>query len=256
MRKLLFTAALATTTIALVACKETTGGEGATTVDRAVISTTGTLADDLARDSVGEWGFGDSIAPARGVKLKTNWPGGSYADVFNDSNYVHWADAEKIGIKPIETTRDHWQLRRPLVKITSCADFYVEPLNYSKPYLVPEAADMIHEVGRRFNSYLRERGGGDYRIKVTSVTRTADNVRRLRRRNSNAVDSSVHKLGTTVDISWARFVRDSQTCIDRGSDDLKALLAEVLLEMRSEGKIWVKYEQKQPCFHITARPKK
>ncbi len=210
---------------------------------------------DITSDTVGQWSMGDSIAPARGVKLKTNWPGGSYAEVFNDSNYVHWADAEKIGIDPIVTTRDHWQLKRPLVKIASCEYYYVEPLTFSKPYMVPEGAEMVNEIGRRFHDSLQARGGGDYRLRITSVTRTADNVRRLRRRNRNAVDSSVHKFGTTVDISWARFTRDSETCTDRGSVDLKALLAEVLLDMRREGKIWVKYEMKQPCFHITARPK-
>ncbi|MCH5245046.1 MAG: hypothetical protein J1E84_01180 [Muribaculaceae bacterium] len=209
---------------------------------------------DIFRDTVGQWGFGDSIAPARGVKLNTRSLGAPYADVFNDSNYLHWDDAVKIGIDPITDTYDYWNLKRPVVKIVSCADFYVDELNFSKPYLVPEAAAMVHEIGRRFRDELAARGGGDYRFKITSVMRTADDVRRLRRRNSNAVDSSVHQLGTTVDISYARFIRDSQTCIDRSNDDLKALLAEILYDMRNEGKCLVKYEIKQPCFHISARP--
>ncbi|MDE5750275.1 MAG: hypothetical protein K2H87_05855, partial [Duncaniella sp.] len=28
---------------------------------------------------------------------------------------------------------------------------------------------------------------------------------------------------------------------------------EVLRAMREEGKLWVKYERGQPCYHITAR---
>lgn len=253
MRRLISASILAA--ILSASCSRGDAGRG---VDRVSIDdgNAPALTIDITSDTIGQWGFGDSIAPARGVRLKNRWVGGSYAEVFNDSNHVHWADAEKIGIAPIESTRDHWQLRRPLVKIVPCADFYVDTLTHSKPYLVPEAADMLHEVGRRFRDSLQARGGGDYRIKVTSVTRTADNVRRLRRRNSNAVDSSVHKLGTTVDISWARFVRDNRNCIDRGTDDLKELLAEILYEMRREGKIWVKYERKQPCFHITVRPRK
>ena len=176
---------------------------------------------------------------------------GSYKDEFNDSNYIHWADAEKIGIEPLTDTRSHWR-GRPLVKIRSCSDFYVEELTHSRPYLVPEAALTLHEIGRRFNDTLRSRGGGDYLIRVTSVLRTPETVARLKRSNRNAVDSSVHQLGTTVDISYARFAAYS-SAKPRSMDDLKLILAEVLSAMRSEGKIWVKHERHQPCFHITAR---
>ena len=144
---------------------------------------------------------------------------------------------------------------RPLEKVVSCRDFYVEPLTYSRPYLVPRAAALLHEVGRRFNDTLASRGGGAYRIKVTSVLRTPEAVARLRRRNKNAVDSSVHQLGTTFDISYSRFAAFNDS-LPRSAVDLKGILAEVLYAMREEGKIWVKYEKKQPCFHISARPEK
>lgn len=111
---------------------------------------------------------------------------------------------------------------------------------------------MLHEIGRRFNDTLAARGGGKYRIKVTSVLRTPETVRRLRRANGNAVDSSVHQLGTTVDISYVRFAVDA-TEKTHSAEELKGVLAEVLYAMREEGKCWVKYEIKQPCFHVTAR---
>ena len=116
--------------------------------------------------------------------------------------------------------------------------------------MVPEGAAMLHEIGRRFRDSLEARGGGDYRIKVTSVLRTPMSVKRLRRANRNAVDSSVHQLGTTVDISYSRFAPDSDR-IPRSMEDLKNLLGEVLWAMRAEGKCLVKYERKQPCFHVT-----
>lgn len=202
-------------------------------------------------DSADIWNHPLAEMPEPTVALPLKWHK-TYSKEFNDSNYVHWAAAERIGIIPLSDTRSHWQLRRPLVKIVSCADFYVEPLTHSRPYLVPEAALMLHEIGRRFNDTLRVRGGGDYRIKVTSVLRTPESVSRLRRSNRNAVDSSVHQLGTTVDISYARFAADSRR-IARSAVDLKAILAEVLDAMRSEGRCYVKYEHKQPCFHITVR---
>ena len=65
----------------------------------------------------------------------------------------------------------------------------------------------------------------------------------------------MHQLGTTFDISYSSFIANSDAN-PRSVDDLKGILAEVLKAMREEEKIWVKYEVKQPCFHITARKPK
>lgn len=206
---------------------------------------------DLMVDSVSAFDHPLEEMPEPTQALPMKWRG-DYNRTFNDSNHVHWTEAARIGIEPMSDTRSHWQSRRPLVKVTSCKDFYVENLTHSRPYLVPEAHAMLHEIGRRFKDTLQARGGGDYRIRVTSVLRTPESVRKLRRSNANATDSSVHQLGTTIDISYARFAADSNR-LPRSASDLKAILAEVLLAMRNEGKCWVKYEHKQPCFHITVR---
>ncbi|MEZ3564094.1 hypothetical protein EEL51_12620 [Muribaculaceae bacterium Isolate-110 (HZI)] len=184
-------------------------------------------------------------------RIKVNYFG-NLRPYFNDSNYVHWQEAESYGLQPLSDTRSHWQLNRPIVKVTTCADYFLDTLIFSRPYLVPEAAATLREIGHRFRDTIAARGGGDYRIKVTSVLRTPQTVRRLRRRNRNAIDSSVHQLGTTFDISYASFVASSPAPA-RSVDDLKGILAEVLKAMREENKIWVKYEVGQPCFHITAR---
>ncbi len=204
---------------------------------------------DLDADSVSAYNHPLSEMPDPNTKLSVRRIG-RLDEIFNDSNYVHWAAAERIGIEPLSDTRSHLATSRPLVKVTSCPDFYVEELTYSRPYMVPEGAVMLHEIGRRFNDSLAKRSGARYRLKVTSVLRTPESVRRLRRTNRNAVDSSVHQLGTTVDISYSRFVADDSN-IAHSAEELKALLAEVLLAMRQEGKCLVKYEIKQPCFHIT-----
>ena len=184
--------------------------------------------------------------------LPTLWRG-NYLKDFNDSNYVHWADAERIGIQPLTDTRSHLFTSRPLVRITSCEDFYLENLTHSEPYLVPEAAQLLHDIGSRFNAILAANGGARYRIKVTSVLRTPERIRKLRRTNRNAVDSSVHQLGTTFDISHSRFIPDSPQPA-YSSEDLKQALASVLDQLRAEGRCYVKHERKQPCFHISARP--
>lgn len=205
---------------------------------------------DMRGDSLSEYAsvYDGPVSPA--LHLKTNAIG-LYPNVFNDSNIYHWQAAEKIGIEPLTSLRSHWQLKNPIVKIQSCADFFIEPLTHSAPFLVTKSAVRLHEIGHRFRDSLAARGGGDYRIRVTSVTRTAANVRKLRRRNRNAVDSSVHQLGTTFDISYSSFAISSPD-VPRTNEQLKALLAEVLFAMQQEKKILVKYEKKQPCFHITA----
>lgn len=186
------------------------------------------------------------------IKMKINGVGGTLGRVFNDSNYLHYAAAEDIGITPIYNIAELRRLRRPLVKIASCREYYVDELTHSYPYLVPEAADLLKEIGARFNDSLSARGGGSYRLKITSVLRTPATVNKLRRVNRNATDSSAHQFATTFDISYAKFICDSLT-VNRTQEDLKNLLGEVLLAVRGEGKCYVKYERKQGCFHITAR---
>lgn len=173
-------------------------------------------------------------------------------DVLNDSNYVHLNDAQEIGIQPITDAASCWHLSQPIVKVESCSDFFLDSLSHSVPYLVPRASERLHEIGERFRDSLATRGGGDYRIRVTSVTRTPMSVAQLRRTNNNASENSAHCYATTFDISYARFAADSER-MPNAPEDLKSILAEVIIAMRDEGKLWVKYEQKQPCFHITAR---
>ena len=194
----------------------------------------------------------DSMPDEGCVKMKINSVGGYLARVFNDSNYVHYAVAESIGIKPIALLSDAWNLRRPLHHIRSCREYYVDNLTHSYPYLVPEAASLLKDIGAAFIDSLQSRGGGSYRIKVTSVLRTPTTVKKLRRINRNAVDSSTHQFATTFDVSYAKFICDSVT-VSRTQEDQKNLLAEVLADMRRAGRCYVKYERRQGCFHITAR---
>ena len=212
-----------------------------------------TNINDLETDTVSSHLAHLDEMPEPTERLKVNYFGNMH-QYFNDSNYIHWQEAEIIGIEPLTDTRSHWQLKEPIVKVTSCEDFFIDSLIYSRPYLVPIAAARLHEIGRRFRDTIASRGGGDYRIKVTSLLRTPRTVKRLRRRNRNAIDSSVHQLATTFDISYATFIADNSDN-PRSVDDLKGILGEVLKAMREEGKLWVKHERGQPCFHITARKK-
>lgn len=193
----------------------------------------------------------DSMPPG-GIKMKINPLGGSLGRVFNDSNKFHIAVAEEKGIRPLHTLADVWQEGSKLERIQTCEAYYVDNLTHSLPYLTPRAHRLLTDIGLAFRDSLRSRGGGYYRIKVTSVLRTPSLVKRLRRRNRNAVDTSAHLYGTTFDISYLRFICDSVD-IPRTQEDMKNLLGEVVEDQRNRGRCFVKYERKQNCFHITAR---
>ena len=119
---------------------------------------------------------------------------------------------------------------------------------------MPHAADLLRDICRRFADSLAARGGGAYRPKVTSVLRTPMTVGRLRRVNGNATTESAHQYGTTFDISYSKFVCDDTTATLRTFEDLKNLLAEIIFDLRKQGRCLVKHERRQACFHITAAP--
>ena len=205
------------------------------------------------RDSVpAHWT--DSMPDDECIKMKVRMlPGGPLARVFNDSNYVHYAEARAFGIAPVMKPSDVLAIDRPIVAVHSCDEFIIDSLKYSYPYLIPEAAKLLHDIGARFNAEQRARGGGHYRLKVTSLLRTQQVVRRLRRVNRIAVDSSAHRFGTTFDISYVNFYTDNRGGVNRTQEDLKNLLAEILYDMCRDGRCYIKYERKQGCFHITTR---
>ena len=192
----------------------------------------------------------DSMPPG-GRRLRTYFEG-SYGKEFKDLNDAHLSAAMSIGIEPITDIPSVWEINRPLEKVVSCKEYFVDELTHSLPYLVSDAADLLREIGQRFNDTLAVRGGGYYRIKVTSVLRTPASIKKLRRRNRNATKSSAHQYGTTFDISYRKFICDSVD-IPRTQDDLKGLLAEILLDLRDEQRCYVKHERRQGCFHITTR---
>lgn len=175
-----------------------------------------------------------------------------YDEVFNDSNVLQYMSAERLGIDPIYKLGDAYNTRRPLVKIESGEYYTIPPLTHSMPYLVPEAAELLDEIGRDFREAVEKKGGKKgNRFFVTSVLRSPYTVRKLRKVNTNAVDSSTHMFGTTFDIAYNNFAVPDSGGGAMASGKLKEILAEVLLNKRNEGKCFVKYEKQSPCFHIT-----
>ena len=197
--------------------------------------------------------FLSSCKEKRG-ELKRIWYNGSYNRDFNDLNKLHLDAAKKIGIEPVASREEAEHASKSMVEIETNEYYEVEKLTHSIPFLVPEAATLLEDIGRNFQDSLRNLNASIYKVKVTSVTRTADDVRKLGKRNTNASRNSAHMYGTTFDISWARYTKvDEDDTLNIDKDRLKMVLAMVLRDLRREERCYVKHERKQGCFHITAR---
>lgn len=177
--------------------------------------------------------------------------------LFNDLNDTHLAAASKIGIEPLASRDGIPSASKKLYLVGGPMrynePFVIDELKHSSPFLVKEARDLLHVIGRNFQDSLERKGLPAYSIIVSSVLRTDADVKSLSRSNVNASKRSVHCYGTTVDVSYRRFEKHDDEGPDAKEVALKAVLAEVLRDLREEGHCYVKYEIKQACFHITAR---
>lgn len=181
----------------------------------------------------------------------------SYKRSFGDLNDVQLATAKKIGIRPMESRESAAEMEGRLVEIAPCELYGMDSLTHSIPFLIPQASALLDTIGANFLDSLENKGLNPNRVIVTSVTRTKDDVKRLRRTNTNASLKSCHFYGTTFDISWKRFEKvedpDGRPMQDVSADTLKLVLSEVLRDLRKADRCYVKYELRQGCFHITAR---
>lgn len=176
-----------------------------------------------------------------------------YRRVFNDMQDKHIKAAMQFGLMlPPESREVVEEMKKELEQIGTCKEYYVQNLTQSVPYLRPRSARELKAIGRAFQDSLEAKGLPQYRIVVTSVLRTQKDVGRLRRTNGNATKNSAHCYGTTFDISYVTFDRRAVSR-QMASEDLRKVLGEVLRDRRDSGRIWVKYEGKQTCFHITCR---
>lgn len=181
--------------------------------------------------------------PVRGVS--------NYDRAFPDSNHVQLLAAQQWGVKPVKDRTNAEQRKDELVYVGMSPYYHVAHLDASIPYLVPHAAVLLEDIGRLFYDSLHAKDIPLQRMVVSSVLRTERDVARLRRSNHNATEHSCHLYGTTFDINYYKFSSfQGDTIID---DRLKRVLAEVLNDLRQQGRCYVKYEKKQPCFHITVR---
>lgn len=196
------------------------------------------------------------------MSLKLNEPRNikgviSYKRSFGDLNEKHLNITQAIGITPIASREEAEHMKDKLHHIETNDLYKVDSLTHSIPYLIPGAAQLLDTIGSNFLDSLTAKGLNPNKVIVTSVLRTQDDVKRLRRRNVNASANSAHAYGTTFDVSWKRFQKvedeDGRPLQDVSADTLKLVLSEVLRDLKKADKCYIKYELKQGCFHITTR---
>lgn len=178
----------------------------------------------------------------------------SYKKAFADRNDKHLAAAAQIGLKVGPANRAAAEkMSGQLRLIQSTPNYIVEELTHSLPYLVPTAAARLDSIGAEFADILARNGLPHHRFRVTSVLRSQEDIRRLQRCNSNSISNSAHNYGTTFDLAYWHYEKVTQTTDSITDDNLKLVLAQTLLNQQRAGHIYVKYEAKQSCFHVTVR---
>lgn len=187
--------------------------------------------------------------------------GNSRISYFKDINPVHLRFARIHGISPIKSgTALQSQVeglvkRDKLVRIDDTEYYVIDRLTHSHPYLVPEAADLLEMIGKRFQKKLKEQHKEEYLFRVTSLLRTQESQKKLRHSNQNATGISAHLYGTTFDITYRSLVKKSFFGREKVVRDGPAisLLSETIGELRNERRLLVVTERKEACFHITMR---
>lgn len=178
----------------------------------------------------------------------------SYAQAFPDLQDVQYEAALRWGVKPVANRQEAEARKDELVFVGSNPYYSIDArMNYSIPYLVPRAGDLLQKISRNFLDSLAMKGIPLHTLLVTSVLRTEEDVHRLRQTNTNASETSCHRFGTTFDISYNRFNVVGNAGNAVGNDSLKWVLSEVLRDLREQEYCYVKHEVKQGCFHITVR---
>ena len=179
----------------------------------------------------------------------------NYRIKFNDMQMKQHAVASVIGLsRPPKDRNDAASMRKQLVEIKTNDNYIVDSLTHSVPFLIPSAKHELDSIGEEWADILRRNNLPHYRFYVTSVLRTQEDIKYLQRSgNINSVTQSCHCYGTTFDLAYMRYNKVTRTRDYMHEDNLKLVLGQVLLNHQRAGKIFVKYEAKQSCFHVTVR---
>ena len=195
------------------------------------------------------------VAVFAGVILCHNYVSSSgdsaFSVEFNDGQARHIAAAMKYGLReaPLEERQNAMNVVG-LEPVKSCRFYKVNKMRYGMPYLTPSAKEELASLAKDFQKGCSSKSLPRARLIVTSALRTEEDVQDLRKVNLNAVENSAHLYGTTFDISWAHYQSFNKKADGK---DYLYVLADVLRKHRKDEKIYIRYETREQCFHITVR---
>ena len=136
--------------------------------------------------------------------------------------------------------------RGDLVRVPTVGrGYHLDRLTHSEPFLLPSTMKTLETMADRFADAMEGTQDEGVSIRITSLTRTQSQQRRLRRRNANAFNGqSTHNYGASFDVAF----------IDRPNNNVKCggpswALQTILQEMQENGEILVIPEGN--CMHIT-----
>ncbi len=172
--------------------------------------------------------------------------------------------SKALGIHPVKNDKllDSLADAGKLTKVEGDNNYRLDNLTHSYPYLTPNTAELLETIGSRFSDELKDTDLKGAQLRVTSLLRTQDSNKKLRKKNSNASEESAHMRGIAFDISYTRYNASVKWFFRKifvpvkshaQTNYLKETLANVLYELKQEGKCWVTYEKKQACFHIVSK---
>ena len=181
-----------------------------------------------------------------------------FAQEFNDLNDAQLKVAQAIGVPPVKNREEAEKLKKKLVKLEATDTYVIDSLTHSIPYLIPSAKELLDDIGGAFRDSLVAKGLNPYKLVVSSVLRTEEDVAKLSKNNINATENSTHRYGTTFDLAYWRYEKipdlRGRPYEDVPPEYLRATLSQVLKDFHDQGnRCYVKYERQQNCFHITVR---
>ena len=181
-----------------------------------------------------------------------------FAKEFNDLNDTQLAVAQAIGVPPVKNREQAEKLKDRLVKLEATDTYVIDSLTHSIPYLIPSAKELLDDIGSAFRDSLLAKGLNPYKLVVSSVLRTEEDIAKLSKSNLNATENSTHRYGTTFDLAYWRYEKipdlRGRPYEDVPPEYLRATLSQVLKDIHDQGdRCFVKYEKQQNCFHITVK---
>lgn len=189
------------------------------------------------------------------------YPYKHYSKFLKDKLPTYKTMSLQAGITPIKDEDALYDMiakgTRKLVKVEDDDAIYVAPMDHGKPYLKPEAHEVLRSIASDFKERITNTDLEKARLKVTSLLRTSKDQKNLGRYNVNATKDAdaPHTHGTSMDISYMKFVTDAGEPMElTGCQQvfLAETLAEVITEHRKKDPmIFAIRERQQACYHLT-----